>query len=253
VYESVLIISPDVLLSDKISFRLKQEGYYIPYVALPAEGLSPLYRHLPALVILDLSTKTAEGMALLESIQQVSTALIVALIDREQEPARMRELGLRFDDYLIKPADSLPLPVGELVSTVNHLMGFEGTGINKPVIGSKSREITFQIDQGLSLKPGSRCVVLEGETVDLTPKEFELLLCLVRNHGHFLSTGQLLQVIWGVGTEKVTLLKNLVWRLRQKLEKDPGNPRRIINRQGIGYCFLGPDWELKSLNRQFEG
>ncbi len=237
VHESVLIISPDVLLSDKISFRLKQERRYIPYVALPAEGLSQLYRHLPVLVVLDLSTKTADGVALLKHIQRVSTVLTVVLIDREQELARMRELGLRLDGYLIKPVASSFLPLGDLVSTVNRLLDFEGTGIAKSAIRRRKREITFQIDQDLRLNPDKRRIVLGGKIVELTPKEFKLLLCLVRNCGSFLSTEELLQEIWGVGAKKATSLKTLVWQLRQKLEEDPGNPRRITSRKGRGYCF----------------
>ncbi len=241
VYEAVLIISPDVILSDKIGFRLKQEGCYIPYTALPPEGLSQLYRHLPALVVLDLNTKTADSVALLENIQQVSTVLIVVLIDREQELARLRELGLQVDGYVIKPADSSFLPIGELVSVANYLMNFEGPRMGEPVIGRRKRGVTFQLDQDLYLNPDSCRVVLRRKSIELTSKECELLLCLVRSYGYFLSTEELLQAIWGVGAKKMHSLKNLVWRLRQKLEEDPGNPRRIVSRRGIGYCLLRPD------------
>ncbi len=175
----------------------------------------------PDLILLDLGLPDMDGIEVLRRIREWSNVPIIILSVREGEEDKIMALDNGADDYLTKPFGT-----GELLARIRATMRRSMQVTPEPV---------YKIDE-LMVDLGQRRVSIEGNEVQLTPTEYELLHLLVIHAGKVLTHRQILQHIWGVAyVEQPNVLRVTISNLRGKIEKDASRPRYILTELGVGY------------------
>ncbi|MGQ9626573.1 MAG: response regulator transcription factor [Anaerolineae bacterium] len=223
----LLVISPDESACEEISSRLAEQGYTVDKATSQGEGLRKLHAVLPPLIIIDVSKTTPEldGFRLSRKIRAVSD---IPLIWLSTSPNYVEQVEkLKIDACLIYPFSQ-----EELVSKVR-------LALTKRSGAASMRRKAFyvKLDGDFFLNFDTRQIQVRGRAIDLTPKEFKLLVCLVQHPNQFVPYDKLLEAIWDSKKSSRTALKAYIWRLRQKIEEDPENPRYILTQRGLGYIF----------------
>ena len=183
------------------------------------------YQEHPDIVLLDVMMPNMDGWEVCRRLRELSDVPILFLTAKTSIRDVVRGLELGADDYVVKPFDN-----AELVARVKaHLR-------RKPT-QQTTEELIF--DGGnLTINFLNRQVSVRGNTVELTPKEFDLLAILARNAGRVLTRSELLSQAWGPEyAEARESLKLYVHYLRKKIERDPDNPDYVLTARGVGYRF----------------
>lgn len=181
----------------------------------------------PDAMLLDLGLPDKDGKEVIREVRAFSQVPIIVLSARDRETEKISALDLGADDYVNKP-----FGIGELLARIRAVTRSRNQG--KPV------ETVFHAG-GLTIDTKRHHVELEGQPVKLTPKEFDLLLLLVRNAGRVLTHKQILNTVWGPAhTEDVQYLRVLIGQLRQKIETSPAEPTFVLTEPGIGYRLRDP-------------
>lgn len=231
--EKILVIDDDPLLLQLIEASLKQDNYEVHVVSSGQEGLQLLNVLKPHLVILDIMMPHLNGWEICERIRKISTVPIIMLTARGSQADIVRGLRGGADDYLVKPFHP-----AELLARVSAVL----RRANMPP-PSENAPLRFG-DGELTIDPVDRQVTRGGEMVDLTPTEFDLLLFMASRAGRILSADLIFENVWSYDAEaNIEGVKWYVWRLRQKIEKNPSHPRYIITERGVGYRFV-PNYGL---------
>lgn len=180
----------------------------------------------PDLVIIDITSEEMDLLSLVSKVRAESVVPIVAISPQREEGYVLQALDRGVDDYLIKP--HTPRMLSARVRTLLRR--------TRPIPLSALGPLTIQ---DLTLDSEQRLVVSpDGSTIRLTNLEFRLLFLLMRNAERVVPSETIVERVWGYGGEgDATLVKNLVSRLRRKVEPDPANPRYIKTVPGIGYSF----------------
>jgi len=184
----------------------------------------------PDLIVLDIKMPGLDGYEVCWRIREFSTAPIIMLTAMAEEADKIRGLDMGADDYVTKP-----FSVNELLARVRAALRrvelLEPKG-PRPIFEAGELRVDFDRQQ----------VSVGDQEVHLTPKEYHLLCELIENAGRVLSSGYLLKTVWGIGYEgKSPLLRQVIHRLRRKIERDPSNPRYIQTRPESGYVFILPE------------
>jgi DNA-binding response OmpR family regulator len=231
----ILLVEDEDSLRATIAYNLKKGGHEIRLAgdgetALTLAGAEPL-----DLVVLDLMLPTIDGFDVCRSLRQTSSVPILFLTARDDEIDRVVGLEIGGDDYLTKP-----FSMRELMARVKALLR------RRELLAAElSREPVEPRDDRLEAGdleidvPGHQ-VRRGGCPVALTPREFDLLVFLVRNRGHIFSAEQLLERVWGydyVADPRTVAVH--IHGLREKLEDVASRPRRIETVRGVGYRFVG--------------
>lgn len=225
--EKILIVEDEVSLAEAIAYALKREGFRTLFATDGQEGLRIALTEKPDLVILDLMLPKLDGWEVCRTIRAKSTVPILILTARGEEHEKVLGLELGADDYVVKP-----FSMRELIARVRALLRRA-----KRVTIAEEPEI---LQSGnLTLFVTEHRVELDGKELSLTPREFSLLKVFMLNKGRVLSREQLLRLAWGVEEfiDKHTVDVHVHW-LREKIEPDPRNPRRIVTVRGVGYRFV---------------
>lgn len=231
--EKILVIDDDPLLLQLIEASLKQDNYEVHVVSSGQEGLQLLNVIKPHLVILDIMMPHLNGWEICDRIRKISTVPIIMLTARGSQADIVRGLRGGADDYLVKPFHP-----SELLARVSAVL----RRANMPP-PSENTPLRFG-DGELTIDPVDRQVTRRGEMVDLTPTEFDLLLFMASRAGRILSADFIFENVWSYDAEaNIEGVKWYVWRLRQKIEKNPSHPRYIITERGVGYRFV-PNYGL---------
>jgi len=220
----ILVVDDDLELLGLISFALRQAGYLVVGAADGREALDVQARERPDLVILDVNLPRVGGLEILRTRRaKGDSTLVMMLTVRATEEDQVGALDLGADDYLTKPFSPRTL-----LARVRALL--RRAGIEKPAPLEAA---------GLSLDAERLSLAIEGrEAVTLTPLEGRLLQILLANAGHPVPTERLTAHVWGWrGTGDRQLLKQLVHRLRQKIEADPSTPRVLVTVPAVGYAI----------------
>jgi two-component system, OmpR family, KDP operon response regulator KdpE len=176
---------------------------------------------MPDIILLDLGLPDMDGVEVIERIREWSQVPIIVLSVREREDDKVKALDAGADDYLSKP-----FGVGELLARIR-------AALRRSL--QEAPEPLYRIE-GLEVDLTRRRVTVQGEEVQLTPTEYELLRLLVTHAGKVLTHSQILKQIWGVAyMEQPHVLRVNISNLRRKIEKDPSRPRYIITEPGVGY------------------
>lgn len=225
----ILVVDDDQTLLRALSLYLEKEGYTVTTANAGKEGLRRFYEEHPGLVILDIMMPGLDGWAVCERIREMSDAPIIMLTARGQEEDRVKGLKLGADDYVSKP-----FSMRELAARVEAVLRR-----SKPVEGVRDEEVLYA-DDYLMIDAERVEVRCDGDRVDLTATEQQLLFFLVRNEGRLLTPRQILTNVWGYEyAEETGYVRLYIWRLRQKIEPVPDEPRYILTEHGMGYRFVG--------------
>lgn len=192
-----------------------------------AEARRLIATRSPDLVILDLGLPDRDGKTVIADVRAFSQVPIIVLSARDQESEKVEALDLGADDYIEKP-----FGIAELLARIR-------TALRRRAGGREATAEHFEFS-GLKIDVAARAISRDGVPIHLTPKEYDLLLQLVRNSGRVITHRQLLTAIWGAAhSEDVQYLRVAVAQLRAKIEREPGQPRLILNEPAVGYRFVG--------------
>jgi DNA-binding response OmpR family regulator len=223
----VLVVDDDLELAALIAYALRQAGYLVVEAHDGLEALAAAARESPDLVVLDVNLPRLGGLDVLRRLRATSTTPVLLLTVRAAEEDQVLGLDLGADDYMAKPFSPRTL-----LARVRALLR-RAAGAAKP---------SALVAGVLALDPEQQSVTVNGQPpVRLTPLELRLLQILIANAGRTLPAERLLRHVWGArGSEDRQLLKQLVHRLRQKIEADAAHPRYLLTVGGVGYQ-LSPD------------
>lgn len=226
----VLIVEDDQDIAHLVALHLRDTDCEVETVADGQRGLERAREGEHDLIILDLMLPGIDGLEICRRVRARSEYTpILMLTARSSEVDRVLGLELGADDYLTKPFSIL-----ELVARVKALF----RRMNALQSAESSNELSPIVLPDLAIEPEKRSVRVRGESVDLTAKEFDLLLHFARQPGRVFTRTQLLDGVWGYGHEGYEHTVNShINRLRSKIEEDPAAPRYILTVWGVGYRF----------------
>jgi DNA-binding response OmpR family regulator len=220
----VLVADDDRDLRDLVGFTLTQAGYLVIKAPDGTAAIRAVGDEAPDLIILDINMPGASGFQVCESVRRNSRVPIMMLTVRGEEEDLVRALELGADDYLTKPFSPRTL-----LARAKALLRRAGTE-SASVLSSGT--LTLDTDEH-TVRIG------EGEPIRLTKLELRLLQMLLASAGRTVSSDRLLVHVWGHrGSGDRQLLKQLVHRLRQKIELDPTAPQRLQTAAGAGYKLV---------------
>ncbi len=235
----ILVVDDEPRMIRFIRMNLEHDGFEVVEAADGLAALKQVRDTLPDLVLLDVAMPELDGFETLRLLREISAIPVIMLTARGEEDDRVRGLELGADDYVTKPFSPR-----ELVSRVKAVL--RRTETSAPAPAGKA---TIQVDDRLSLNFDRREVLLEGKPVKLRPTEYRLLYHLVNNAGWVVPHDQLLAKVWGYEyREETHYLRLYINYLRQKLEKDPANPKYILTERGVGYRFV--DFRRQQVNEK---
>jgi len=224
----VLLVDDDALLRRSLVLNLEEAGYRASASASAEDALALAARDRPDLILLDIGLPGMDGLDALRHFQSRIGVPVIFLTARRRELDEVLGLELGADDYITKPFDKDVL-LARIKTVLRRLAHTEA-----PVPGEKEEGPLMIGD--LVIDVAAHTVIVAGQPVELTPLEFDLLRVLGENAGRVLSVDDLLNRVWGeeyVGQPQVVYV-HIHW-LRERLEEDPQNPRRIITVRGVGY------------------
>ena len=225
----ILVVDDEERIVRMIRMNLEHDGFAVIEANTGEQGIEQIRTKMPNLIILDVMMPGIDGFETLSMIREFSQIPVILLTAKGEEEDRIHGLELGADDYVTKPFSPR-----ELVSRVRAVLRrTEGVG------PSGSSNDVIQVDDRLKLDFGKREVWVEGKLVKLRPTEYRLLYHLVQNAGWVMTYDQLLAKVWGYEYHDETHYARLyINYLRQKLEKDPANPKYILTERGVGYRFV---------------
>ncbi|MCD6520520.1 MAG: response regulator transcription factor [Anaerolineae bacterium] len=223
----ILAVDDDRNNLKMIAFLLREEGYEVITTDNGKEALELVDSQHPDLVILDVMMPQIDGFEVCRRIRQTMDVPIIILSAKGETADKVLGLELGADDYLPKPFEP-----SELLARVRAVL-------RRSEISTFDDPNAAVSVSGLRLDPvGNRVILEDGRAVDLTPIEFRLLHCLMRNAGRTLSHDYLLSHAWGYDYDGYSnQIAVYIRRLRSKIEEDPANPKYITTVRGLGYRF----------------
>jgi DNA-binding response OmpR family regulator len=234
VSKKILVVEDDKSLRETLSYNLEQQGYIVEAVRDGRAAIATARQLQPDLIVMDVMIPGLDGMEVTRILRGEMSVPILMLTARGEEIDRVLGLEMGADDYMTKP-----FSMRELLARVKAML--RRVRIDKEDTGEGEIK-TAEIHKfgNLEIDTARHETRLDGKAVSLKPKEFDLLLFLVRNPGRVLSRELILERVWGWdfigGTRTVDV--HMRW-LRSKIEPEPANPTRILTIRGAGYRFEG--------------
>ena len=224
----VLIVDDEPNIREVVGLYLRRDGHDVVSAADGEEALEVFRESEPDLVVLDLMLPKISGLEVCRRMRANRRVPLIMLTARGEEEERIVGLSLGADDYVVKPFSprELAARVAAVLRRVEEASG-----------GGDQRVLSFD---GLRIDPNTREVLVLGEPVTLTAREFDFLYRLASSPGRVYTRDQLMESVWGytfsADTSTVTVH---VRRLREKVEPDPARPRYLQTVWGVGYKFGG--------------
>lgn len=225
----VIIVEDHQQLANQLAEKLRSEGFSVMTAADGEDGLEKIRSEHPDLIVLDIMLPKLDGLSVCRIVRRDAATAhipIIMLTARSSEVDKIVGLESGADDYVVKP-----LALGEFLARVRAVMR---RAPGRPVL----QDELVSNDLRLSLT-GRKLFKIDDE-IKLSNKEFDLLAELMRNRGVVLSRDLILTKVWGYDyfVDKRTVDVHVRW-LREKIEDDPSNPKRIVTVRGMGYRFEG--------------
>jgi DNA-binding response OmpR family regulator len=222
----ILLVDDDLELLGLISFALRAAGYAVDELSDGLQALARFRQERPNLVVLDVNLPGLSGFEICKRIRAESVVPVLMLTVRNSEEDHIYGLDQGADDYLTKPFSPRTL-----LAHVRALLRRNGVEPPTPVTLADLR-----------LNPEDQSLFMRGAVIHLTKREFRLLQYLVANAGHTVAAERLTNFVWGYQAEgDRQLLKQIVHRVRRKIERDPADPEYLVTVPGVGYRFQ-PSW-----------
>jgi len=222
--QHLLVVEDEQTLRETLVYNLKREGYEVTASGDGGEALELAREQRFDLIVLDVMLPTLDGLSIVRIVRKEQRTPIILLTARSGEVDRIMGLETGADDYIVKP-----FSLGEFLARV------------RAVLRRATPESTTRLAaDDLSLDLVARKAYRGEQELHLSYKEFDLLAALIRNTGSALSRERLLQQVWGYDYpgDTRTVDVHIRW-LREKIEDDPAEPKRIVTVRGVGYRFEG--------------
>jgi two-component system KDP operon response regulator KdpE len=216
----VLVVDDEVAIRRFLRVALNGQGFVVSEAATGQDALQALMLERPDLMILDLGLPDMDGVEVTRRLREWSQVPVIILSVREQEVDKIAALDAGADDYLTKP-----FGMGELLARIRTVLRRQTAGTSEPV---------FTLG-GLTVDLANRLVTVDGQEIQFTPTEYDILRALVIYAGKVLTNRQLLRQVWGEGYDDLHILRVNISNLRHKLEPDPSRPTYIHTEPGVGY------------------
>jgi two-component system, OmpR family, response regulator RegX3 len=222
----ILVVEDEQSLADSVRYNLEREGYAVSIAGDGRAALERFRADRPSLIILDLMLPEMSGLDVCRQVRAESDVPIIMVTAKDSESDKVIGLELGADDYVTKP-----FSLRELVSRVRANLRRSARGIadaDDVLVGGPATMDVLRHE-----------VVVNGESVALPPKEFELLETFLRRKGRLLTREFLIEEVWGpdyFGDTKT--LDVHVKRIRRKIEPDPHRPEFLLTVRGLGYKFV---------------
>jgi two-component system KDP operon response regulator KdpE len=226
--DTILVIDDDNDLTIMLKAQLERKNHKVVVASSGREGLQKAYQARPDLILLDIMMPGMDGWEVCHRLRELSNVPIIMLTARSMKGDVVKGLESGADDYLVKPFSAV-----ELDARIQAVLrrSRDGTGLG-------SSHASFYSNGYLTVDFDRRIVKVRGKKVELTPTEFDLLSCLVRNEGRVLPHRYLLTEVWGSEyADEVSYVKLYIRYLRLKIEDDPSDPVYIQTEWGVGYRF----------------
>ena len=222
----ILVVDDEERMVRFIRMNLEHDGFQVIEAFNGKQAIDKL-RDTPDLILLDVMMPDLDGFEVLETIREVTNVPVIMLTAKGEEDDRVRGLELGADDYITKPFSPR-----ELVSRVKAVL-------RRTEGATGSMHGLIEVDDRLKIDFDRHEIWLEGKLVKLRPTEYRLLYHLVQNAGWVVSHDQLLSKVWGYEyRDEPHYVRLYINYLRQKLEKDPADPKYILTERGVGYRFV---------------
>jgi two-component system KDP operon response regulator KdpE len=226
----ILIVDDEARMRRFMQMNLDLEGYRVIEAENGMKAVDRVREDLPDLVVMDVMMPEMDGFEALELIRQTTNVPVIMLTVRSDEDDKIKGLELGADDYITKPFSPR-----ELASRIKAVL--RRTEPTSPVDKGMN-----PVDDELQIDLNKRQVIVRGEEIKLRPIEFKLLYHLATNAGWTIPHENLLAKVWGHEYRDEThYLRLYITYLRQKIEKDPSNPKYILTERGVGYRFMDFD------------
>ena len=226
----ILLIDDDALLVKSLAFTLAQNGYRATTATRAREGLALIEQDPPDLILLDIGLPDLDGLTVLRRIQKERALPVIFLTARRRDLDEVLGLELGAEDYITKPYNE-----DVLLARIKTVLRRNERPSDRVEDKPDSRIVVGDV----VIDPAAHVVTLHGQPVDLAPKAFDLLRVLALNSGQVMSLNDLLEQVWGpefLGEPQVVYV-HIRW-LREKLEDDASQPKRIVTVRGVGYKLL---------------
>jgi DNA-binding response OmpR family regulator len=227
--ERILVVDDDPAILRLVSAKLESVGYKVFTAASGQQALDVIERvGVPHLAIVDVDMPGMSGFEFCQIVHQFVDLPVIVLSAIEHEETIVRGIELCAEDYVTKPFSPR-----ELVARVRRLLRRVGDFYY-------TLDARVQVDERLTVDFVHQQAIVDGQPVSLTPTETKLLYILMRNAGHAVTSHFLLRRLWPMEEVFEDTLRVHIHHLRRKIEPEPGKPRYIITRRGIGYQFAEP-------------
>lgn len=232
--EKILIVEDDPDIADLLELNLRDAGYRTELAKNGLDGARMALENEFDLVCLDIMLPKLDGMEVLKRIREEKKTLpVLMLTAKSEEFDKVLGLELGADDYITKP-----FSLRELLARVKAILR-RVSAVKQAASSDDQTEIHIP---GLSIFLEKRKIILHGNPVDLTAKEFDLLALFATHPGRAYSRQELLDIIWGYQFDGYDHTVNShINRLRSKIEHDPSNPTYVKTVWGVGYRFVEPE------------
>lgn len=221
----ILLVDDEPLIVKGLKFALESDGYETDSAGDGEQALEKIQNGNFDLILLDVMLPKMSGIEVCQAVREKSDVPIIMLTAKGEDMDKILGLEYGADDYMTKPFNIL-----EVKARIKIILRRAGAGKEAPKMEITAGDITININ--------TRSVISHGEPVNLTVKEFDLLNLFMSNIGKIYSRDELLETIWGfdyIGDFRTVDVH--IRRLREKIEKDPANPKHIMTKWGVGYYF----------------
>ena len=227
-----LIVEDDAQTVEAVSliFKLRWPGAELISTDKGTEAATMVEEEHPDIVILDLGLPDMDGADVLKEIRVFSNVPVIIVTGRGDPTAQVKGLELGADDYITKPFEP-----GVLLARVKNALRHSTTS---ETVSSDEETLVYS---DLIIDFAKHQITRKGESITLTPTEYNLFYQLVKNEGRVLTHQTLLTKVWGEEYySSPDLVKKYIRRLREKIEENPNNPMMLISEWGVGYKFVNP-------------
>ena len=228
--DTVLVVEDEPNLLAALKYTLEREGYDALSADNGETGLRLARERSPDIVILDVMLPALDGFEICRLLRRESSVPIIMLTARGEEMDRVVGLELGADDYVTKP-----FSMRELLARIRNMLRRSASSAGG---GGRSAEVV--VSGNLAIDLAGHTATLNGEPLDMKPREFALIAHLASNRGRAFTRDQILERLWGhdyIGDSR-TVDVHVRW-LREKIEPNPSKPSRIVTIRGVGYRFDG--------------
>jgi DNA-binding response OmpR family regulator len=224
--ERLLVVDDEPILLKGLKFSLEQDGYQVEVALDGNEAYEKIMSQTYDLIVLDLMLPGIDGLEVCKKVRETSMVPIIILTAKGEDSRKVLGLEYGADDYLTKPFNIL-----ELKARIRAIL--------RRVSFSDQNVPTSQLNVGdFNINTLGRKVAIQGREINLTAKEFDLLLLLIFERDKVFSREELLEKIWGYEYfGDVRTVDVHIRRLREKIEENSSAPRYIMTKWGVGYYF----------------